>query len=57
MGTAWMDKGIGAGINFERNSSKTTARFACLSSISTIKSYNPMSQPGVITLIFLLTVS
>ena len=57
MGTAWMDTGIGAERNTWRDSSKVTARLACLPSISTITSYDPTSQPGVITLMFLLTVS
>ena len=57
MGTAWMDKGIGAERDIRRNSSKTTTIFACLPSISMIKSYKPTSQPGIITLIFLLTIS
>lgn len=57
MSTAWMDRGIGAERDIRRNSSKTTARLACLPSISIVKSYNPTSQPGIITLIFLLTFS
>ena len=46
MGTAWMDRCIGAERDIRRNNSQITARLACLPSISIMKKLQHYESAG-----------